>query len=114
MDSVIFNQEPPSGVYKGMIPCWISHSTILGVLWPVRLSQTNNSRSRGKSLGSGGGSSKPAHQHSHRVRFVSGLKSSAADGSSSRMAPSSSFSQGCKMALVQLVMPLTRTCPVMG
>jgi hypothetical protein len=34
IDSVMFNQEPPRGVYYGMIPCWISQSTKIGVLWP--------------------------------------------------------------------------------
>ena len=115
MDSVMFNQEPPKGVYKGMIPCWNSHSTMLGVLWPVRLSQTNSIRSRGKSLGNGGGSSNPAHQHSHRAWFVSGSRSAVTGGSVFTRAFSFSFSQGCKTALLQLVTPLTPlACPVPG
>jgi hypothetical protein len=87
---------------------------MLGVLWPLRLSQTNSIRSRGKSVGNGSGLSNPLHQYSHRAWFVSGSGSSVTGGSASTMALSSSLSQGCRTALVQLVMPLTRTCPVLG
>ena len=113
MDSDIFNHEPPNGVYKGMIPFWISHSTMLGVLWPERLSQINNARNGGKSLGSGGGLSNPVRQISHSARLDSGSRS-LAGGSSARISLHSCLSQGWRTALVQLVTPLTRTCQVRG
>jgi hypothetical protein len=114
IDSLMFNQEPPKGVYNGMIPCWISQSTKLGVLWPLRLSQTNSTRSGGKSSGNGGGWSSPAHQHFYNARLISGSRSSAGVGRSSRMALSSCCNQGCKTVFGQLVTPLTRTCPSEG
>jgi len=114
IDSVMFNQEPPKGVYSGMMPCWISQSTKLDVLWPLRLSQINSMRSGGKSSGNGGGVSSPARQHSHKARLVFESKSSDGVGRSDRMSPSSCCNQGCKTAFVQLVTPLTRTCPSEG
>ena len=111
MDSDMFSHEPPKGVYKGMIPFWISHSTMLSVLWPERLSQTSNARNGGKSLGSGGGLSSPIRHSSHTARFVSGSKA-IAGGSLARISLNSCFSQGWRTALVQLVTPLMRTSPV--
>lgn len=73
-------QEPPKGVYNGMIPCWISQSTKLGVLWPLRLSQTKSIRSGGKSSGNGGGWSSPVHQLFHNARLISGSKTSVGVG----------------------------------
>jgi hypothetical protein len=96
IDSVMFNQEPPKGVYSGMMPCWISQSTKLDVLWPLRLSQINSIRSVGKSSGNGGGLSSPAHQCFHNARLVSGSSSSDGADRSARIALSSRCSHGCK------------------
>ena len=114
IDSVMFNQEPPSGVYSGMIPCWISQSTKTGVLWPLRLSQTNSIRSGGRSSGNGGGLSSPAHQRSHNARLVFGSRLSSGAGKSARMALNCCCNHGCKTVFGQLVTPLTRTCPSEG
>ena len=114
IDSVMFNQEPPKGVYNGMIPCCISQSTKLGVLWPLRLSQINSIRSAGKSSGNDGGLSSPTHQCSHNARLVCGPRSTGGVGRSARMALSSCCNQGCKTVFGQLVTPLTRTCPLEG
>jgi hypothetical protein len=114
MDSVIFNQEPPKGVYSGIMPCSISQFTRLGVLWPARLSNTNSIRSGGRSSDSGGGSSSPSHQDSHKSLLVLGSKSWAGAGWSARMSLNCCFSQGCRTAFGQLVTPLTRTCPSEG
>lgn len=113
MDSDILSHEPPKGVYRGMTPFWISHSTMLGVLWPERLSQINNARRGGRSLGSGTGLSSPMRQISHTARLVSGAKS-IAGGSTARISLHCCFSQGWRTALVQLVTPLIRTCPLAG
>jgi len=114
IDSAMFNQEPPKGVYNGMTPCWISQSTKIAVLCPLRLSQIKSIRNGGKSSGSDRGLSSPAHQHSHNARFVSGSRSSGGLGRSVRMALNSCCSQGCKTVFGQLVTPLTRTCPSEG
>jgi hypothetical protein len=37
MDSAMFNQEPPSGVYNGIIPCDINQQTNAAFLWPLKL-----------------------------------------------------------------------------
>lgn len=113
MDSVIFNQEPPKGVYSGMIPCSISQLTMLGVLWPLRLSQTNNIRSGGKSSNNGGGLLSPLHQDVHIARLVSG-STTETGGRFARMSLNSCCNQGCRTVFGQLVTPLTRTSPVEG
>lgn len=114
IDSVMFNQEPPRGVYNGLIPCWINQSTMLGLLWPARLSQINSIRSGGRSSGNGGGLSSPTRQTSHNAQLVSGSRLSGGEGKSARMVLNSCFNHGCKTAFVQLVTPLTRTCPSEG
>ena len=114
IDSVMLSQEPPRGVYNGMIPCWINQSTMLGVLWPARLSQINSTRSGGRSSGNGGGLSSPTRQTSHNARLVSGSRLLGGAGKSVRMVLNSCFNHGCKTAFVQLVTPLTRTCPSEG
>ena len=114
IDSVMFSQEPPRGVYNGMIPCWINQSTMPGVLWPARLSQTNSIRSGGRSSGNAGGLSSPTRQTSHNARLISGSRLSGGEGKSARMALNSCCNHGCRTAFVQLVIPLTRTCPSEG
>jgi hypothetical protein len=114
IDSVMFNQEPPRGVYNGMMPCWISQSTKIGVLWPLRLSQTNSMRSGGRSSGNGGGLSSPAHQYSHNAWLASGSRLTSGADKSARMTLNSCCNHGCKTVFEQLVTPLTRTCPSEG
>ena len=47
--SAMFSQEPPTGVYKGMIPCANSQQTDSSILFPARLSRTRSIRSGGSS-----------------------------------------------------------------
>jgi hypothetical protein len=47
MDSVMFSQDPLSGVYIGITPCSNNHTTKLAVRCPLRLSMTNSRRSGG-------------------------------------------------------------------
>lgn len=114
IDSLMFNQEPPRGVERGMIPCWISQSTRLGVVWPARLSPTTSLRRGGKSSDRGGGWLSPTPQRSHNARLVSGSSPAPGGRSSSKMALSSCFNQGGRTVFGQLVPPVTRTCPVEG
>ena len=51
----MFNQLPPNGVYNGRIPRDNSHATNASVLWPARLSNTNNTRNGGNSAGNATG-----------------------------------------------------------
>src|SRR3954452_4051284 len=55
-----------------MIPCAHSHSTKSGVLWPVRLSHTSNSRSGGRSSGRVKGIVNPACHTAHAARAAVG------------------------------------------
>jgi hypothetical protein len=47
MLSALFSHEPPSGVYKGLMPCANRHRTNAGVLGPARLSSTSSTRKGG-------------------------------------------------------------------
>jgi hypothetical protein len=114
MDSAIFNQEPPKGVYSTMMPCCMSQLTMLGVLCPFKLSQIHNIRSDGSSEGSRGGAAKSAHQSSHSARFVSESSSTSGGGRVARIAVSSCCNQACKTRLGAWVTPRTRTWPLKG
>jgi hypothetical protein len=101
--SAIFNHEPLSGVYKGMMSCAINHSTIVGVLCPARLSQINNIRNGGTSSGKASRVVKPVCQRSHSRRFVAGSSSTGAS-CSARMAANSCCNQPCKTLRVPLLL----------
>jgi hypothetical protein len=107
-DSAMFSQEPESGVYSGMPPCWNNHRTIDQLVCPARLSQTSRSRS-------GGSGSRGAwpRQVSHWHR---GGRSSAggAGGSPARPCASSPWSQGCRTVFGTFVVPFARTSPDAG
>src|SRR5437588_141024 len=45
LTSVMFSQDPLSGVYSGMMPCSNNHTTKCAVRCPARLSMTNSNRS---------------------------------------------------------------------
>jgi hypothetical protein len=113
MDSAMFSQLPPSGVYSGMTPWAQSQSTISGVLWPARLSQTSRSRSGGRSAGRVKGAARPSCHSRHAARFVVG-SSGVAAGSAATIGVSVSFSRPCRTAFVPLVTGRRRTRPVAG
>jgi hypothetical protein len=116
IDSVMFNQEAPNGVYKTMIPSANIHNNSSGVLCPARLSKTNNILSGGSSWGNVTLSVSPSCQLFHKAWFSSGLTlpSSRGGGKSLRMASNCSLSQGWSTALGQLRTPFARTLPVAG
>jgi hypothetical protein len=60
----MFSHDPLTGVYKGITPWANSHNTNAAVLWPDRLSSTNNARSGGSSAGRVICSFRPACQRS--------------------------------------------------
>jgi len=96
-----------------MTPCSTSQSTRAGVLWPVRLSRTSNSRRGGRRSGRVNRTVSPACQRSQAARR-SASAWTGGSGSVARSAASSVLSQGCRTALAALVTPLTRTCPEAG
>ncbi len=94
IDSAIVSQEPPSGVYSGMIPCRNSHSTSSGVVCPARLSQMSSMRKGGNSTGKVGRIVKPACHTSHCARLAAlGVRSMG--GSAATIAVNSACSHGC-------------------
>ena len=113
IDSVMFSHEPPSGVYRGMLPCANSHNTKLGVRWPLRLSSTSSSRKGGSTALRVIFTFRPACQRFQAAR-LSASDSTAAGGSAARTAANSCSSQPCNTTLVQLAMPLACTCPIAG
>ena len=113
IDSAMLSQEPLSGVYSGMTPCSTSHSTRLGVLWPVRLSRTSSIRRGGRRSGSVNLTVSPSCQRAQAVRHAAS-DSTGGSGSVARTAVSSASNQGCRTALAELVTPLTRTRPEAG
>jgi hypothetical protein len=113
MDSAMFNQEPLSGVYRGMTPCSTSHRTSAGVLWPLRLSSTRSIRKGGNRSGRVNLMVSPACHRSHAARrSASGW--AGGSGSAARIVVNSVSSQACKIELAALVTPFTRTSPEAG
>src|SRR5215207_7676628 len=69
-----------------MTPCWHSHTTSSGVLWPVRLSHTSTSRSGGRSCGKVKGIVRPACHIVHAACVVAGSSDAFGAGSAARIA----------------------------
>ena len=90
-----------------------SQSTISGVLWPARLSQTSRSRSGGRSAGRMKGAARPFCHIRHAARLAVG-SSGVAAGSAATIGASVSLSQPCRTAFVPLVTGRRRTRPVAG
>lgn len=101
IDSVMFNHEPPNGVYNTkLMPRANIHNKSSGVLCPARLSKTNNILNGGSSWGNVTRTVSPSCQLSHIARFSFGLRRSTdrgGGGKASTIALSRSFSQGCKI-----------------
>src|SRR3954467_6379168 len=97
-----------------MTPCAHSHSTRSGVLWPVRLSHTSNSRSGGRSCGNVKGLVRPACHTAQAAGVAAGSCDGAGGGSSARIALRRSRSHGCRTALVPRAADCSRTWPVAG
>src|SRR3954449_12405867 len=97
-----------------MIPCAHSHSTKSGVLWPVRLSHTSNSRSGGKSCGKVKGIVRPACHTAQAACVAATSCDDPEGGSSARIALRRSRSHGCRTALVPRVADCSRTWPEAG
>src|SRR6187455_1605016 len=97
-----------------MTPCSHSHSTKSGVLWPVRLSHTSNSRSGGRSSGRVKGRVRPACHTVHAARVTAGSSDEPGEGSAARMSLRRSRSHGCRTALVPRVADCSRTWPEAG
>ncbi len=113
IDSAMLSQLPPTGVYKGMIPCAHNHSTSSGVLWPVRLSHTSRSRSGGKSSGKVKRVVRPACQTAHAACTRAGSHAAGA-GNAARISLRCSCSQGCSTAFVHRCAGCSRTWPEAG
>ena len=111
--SAMFSQDPPSGVYKGMMPCVNDQHTNAAVLCPARLSSTRGICSGGDSAGSVGWMVRPPCRRSQAPRAAASAPGGAA-GSPSRTPASSRRSQGCRTELGQAVTPSRRTCPPAG
>src|SRR4051795_3565072 len=94
-------------------PCAHSHSTRSGVLWPVRLSHTSNSRSGGRSCGNVKGLVRPACHTAQAAGVAAGSCDGAGGGSSARIALRRSRSHGCRTALVPRAADCSRTWPVL-
>src|SRR5215210_7722474 len=114
IDSALLSQLPPTGVSSGMTPCAHSHSTSSGVLWPVRLSHTSNSRSGGRSSGRVKGSVRPACHTAQAACVAAASCDGAGGGSAARIALRRSRSHGCRTAFVQQAADCSRTWPVAG
>lgn len=112
-DSHIFNHEPESGVYNGMMPLANIHNTNSGVLCPIRLSSTRSSRNGGSAAGKVIGSCKPACHSRHCSRLTVDINDSAG-GSCASIAVNSIFSHGCSTAFGHVVTPLALTSPLDG
>src|SRR3954451_21874873 len=110
----MLSQRPPTGVSRGITPCAHSHSTRSGVLWPVRLSHTSNSRSGGRSCGNAKGSRKPSCHTAQAAGVAAGSCDGAGGGSSARIALRRSRSHRCRTALVPRAVDSSRTWPVAG
>src|SRR4051794_26657271 len=110
----MLSQLPPTGVSRGITPCAHSHSTRPGVLWPVRLSHTSNSRSGGRSCGNVKGLVRPACHTAQAAGVAAGSCDGAGGGSSARIALRCSRSHGCRTALVPRAADCSRTWPVAG
>src|SRR3954469_8419696 len=78
-----------------MTPCAHSHSTRSGVLWPVRLSHTSNSRSGGRSSGRVKGIVSPACHTFHAARGTAGSRAEADAGTCVRISLKRSRNRGC-------------------
>ena len=106
----MFSQEPLSGVYSGMTPCWNSQRTIdqLSVAGQVVPDQEQPQRRQrlARRVAEPG---RPAGQR--RPRSLGGRRRRAARPGS---AVSSAWSQGCSTAFGAFVTPLARTSPVAG
>jgi hypothetical protein len=111
--SAMFSQDPPTGVYKGMMPFSKSQQTSAAVLCPARLSSTNSIRSGGSSASSVGLIASPSCHRSQAARQPAAGSAGGA-GRPARMAASSRLSQGCRTALGQVVTPCRRTRPSSG
>src|SRR4029453_13719653 len=94
-----------------MTPCAHSHSTSGGVLWPVRLSHTSNSRSGGRFCGKLKGSLRPACHTAQAACVAVGSCEAVGTGSAARIALSCSRSHGCRTALVPRAARGGRTPP---
>lgn len=113
----MFNQEPPSGVYNGIMPCDINQQTNAAFLWPLQLSKISSIRNGGNSSSRVKRTDNPSCQHAHAARFdaVFGRSIRGATGDRvARIAANSAWSQGCNTALVLWVTPLPLTWPVAG
>src|SRR5215472_3538468 len=108
IDSVMFSQDPLSGVYSGMMPWSNNHTTNLAVRCPARLSMTSSIRSGGSSSGNVGLTVRPACQRSHAARWSSS-RNILGGGNEARIEDNSASNQACNTTLGQLVTPLTRT-----
>src|SRR3954467_15375396 len=97
-----------------MTPCAHSHSTRSGVLWPVRLSHTSNSRSGGRLCGRGKGLVRPPCHTFHAARVTAGSREGTGGGSSARIALRRSRNHGCRTAFVQRAADCSRTWPGAG
>ena len=101
IDSAIFNQEPPKGVYNGIMPCANNQRTNSAVVCPRKLSQIKSIRKPGSSWGRVMGRDKPTCQAFQSCRLVSAV-SGAAGGNVSRIILNSAFNQGCKITFALL------------
>ncbi|HWE39899.1 MAG TPA: hypothetical protein VG406_25335 [Isosphaeraceae bacterium] len=109
----MFRHDPPTGVYKGMMPCANSQPTNAGVLWPARSSSTRSIRSGGSSDRSVGLTVRPSCHRSQAARRPA-AGSACGSGIAARISASSRSGQGCRTALAQAVTPFRRTWPAAG
>jgi hypothetical protein len=72
-------------VDPGMMPCAHSQNTIAGVLWPARLSKTNNARNGGTASGSVNRWVSPACHRVHAARVVRASTDTVLDGNAARI-----------------------------
>lgn len=64
----MFSQDPPAGVYSGMILWANSQQTNSGVLWPAKLSGTKSTRSGGNSSSRAGLIDRPSNHRPQAER----------------------------------------------
>ncbi len=113
MLSAMFSQEPPTGVYTGMIPWANNHSTNSGVLWPARLSSTNSIRKDGNSSGRVGLTASPACHRRHAARDARASAVGTGQGGQDLRQLRAS-ANGWSTALEQVVTLSIRTRPSAG
>src|SRR3954454_656235 len=114
IDSAMFNQLPPNGVYNGIMPCAHNHSTMAAVLCPAQLSHTSRARKAGSGSGKVKRTDKPSCHAAHCFRLASGSVTGPADGSAASFFSSSSSSQAWRTTLVTCAAGWTSTVPVAG